>query len=299
MPSVSIIIPVYNGARFLGEAIESARSQTHPPAEIVVVDDGSSDNSAEVAENHAGIRVIRQKNAGPSAARNRGAAETTGDYLLFLDADDRLLPEAAALHLAELEADPGLGVVYGAKRLIDEVGRPTGLQATTRMRFGHREVARHVSPSPSQTMYRADVFRQVGGYRAGLDFSEDVDLNLRLCRLAEGLAHEAVVCEYRRHAGQVTHFVTRSLTQKLRMLDEHFGPGGLTPDVALRDSSARGWKRLFGPWLLIEAVKSARRGEFGRSGRALVTFSATLPHSAAGVVPYLRGRLARRTEEGA
>jgi glycosyltransferase involved in cell wall biosynthesis len=95
---VSVVIPCYNQARFLGEAIESVLSQSYRAFEVVVVDDGSTDNTSEVVARYAGadagVRLIRQENRGLAGARNRGLAEAEGEYVVFLDSDDRLLPDA-------------------------------------------------------------------------------------------------------------------------------------------------------------------------------------------------------------
>jgi glycosyltransferase involved in cell wall biosynthesis len=91
---VSVVIPCYNQAHFLHEAIESALAQTYSHCEILVVDDGSTENIAEVAAGYPKVRYIRQENSGVSAARNKGWKRSRGEYLVFLDADDRLLPEA-------------------------------------------------------------------------------------------------------------------------------------------------------------------------------------------------------------
>src|SRR5216684_1094167 len=100
-PRVSAIIPAYNGEAFVADAIESVLAQTFPVSEIVVVDDGSTDQTAEVVERYAskGVRCIRQKNQGPTAARNRGIVQTTGELLAFLDCDDIWLPEKTALQV--------------------------------------------------------------------------------------------------------------------------------------------------------------------------------------------------------
>src|SRR5438046_2433118 len=94
--TVGVVITTYNHAAFLGPAIESALAQTEPAAAVLVVDDGSTDDSASVAAKHPGVRVIRQSNRGLAAARNAGLREHTTDKLIFLDADDRLLPHAVA-----------------------------------------------------------------------------------------------------------------------------------------------------------------------------------------------------------
>src|ERR687894_2072239 len=93
---VTVVIPCYNQAHFLGEAIESVLSQTYPHFEIVVVDDGSTDNTSEVASGYPPdkVRLIRQENKGLSAARNAGLGRSGGEYVVFLDSDDRLLAEA-------------------------------------------------------------------------------------------------------------------------------------------------------------------------------------------------------------
>jgi glycosyltransferase involved in cell wall biosynthesis len=93
-PTVSAVIPCYNGARFLRETLESVRAQSHPVLEVIVVDDGSTDDSAAIAESFGPpVRVIRQPNQGESVARNRGIDEAKGDWIAFLDADDKWEPE--------------------------------------------------------------------------------------------------------------------------------------------------------------------------------------------------------------
>jgi hypothetical protein len=95
MPTISVVIPCYNGAKFLRATIESVLAQTYPPLEMIVVDDGSTDDSAAIAESFGPpVRVIRQTNRGVTAARNRGIAEASGDYVHFLDADDLIHADA-------------------------------------------------------------------------------------------------------------------------------------------------------------------------------------------------------------
>jgi glycosyltransferase involved in cell wall biosynthesis len=124
-PLVSIIIPCYNHARFLSEAIESALAQNYEPVEVIVIEDGSTDDSAHVAGTFKdrGIRVVSKENAGLSEARNMGAKEAKGKYLIFLDADDRLEPSYASETVALLEQDPSLAFVYTQMRLFgNEIG---------------------------------------------------------------------------------------------------------------------------------------------------------------------------------
>jgi glycosyltransferase involved in cell wall biosynthesis len=106
---VSCVIPVFNGERYLGEAIRSVVDQRHRPVEIIVVDDGSTDGTASIAASLGpGIRYVRQGNAGPVVARNRGIAESRGDFVAFLDADDRWHPEKVARQLDRFRERPEL-----------------------------------------------------------------------------------------------------------------------------------------------------------------------------------------------
>ena len=99
---VSVVIPCYNSARYLAETIESVRLQTYPRIEIIVVDDGSTDETAKIARSR-GVRYIHQANRGISAARNTGILHSQGQYVLFLDHDDRLLPRAVKTGVELLE----------------------------------------------------------------------------------------------------------------------------------------------------------------------------------------------------
>ena len=122
LPLVSVIITSYNQARFLSDAIESVLTQTYSQFEIVVVDDGSTDNASEVVARYPAVRYIRQDNQGLSAARNTGLHESNGAYLVFLDADDRLLPVALETGVDCLQAHPECGFVSGHYSLIASDG---------------------------------------------------------------------------------------------------------------------------------------------------------------------------------
>lgn len=113
-PAISVIIPVHNGARYLAAAIRSALDQTLPPDEVLVVDDGSTDESAAIVQSFGfPVHLLRQPNRGPAAARNLGAQHATGDLLAFLDADDLWTPVKLALQVQTLAKDPGCEAVLG------------------------------------------------------------------------------------------------------------------------------------------------------------------------------------------
>ncbi|HNQ02026.1 MAG TPA: glycosyltransferase family A protein [Syntrophales bacterium] len=110
---VTVIIPVYNGRQYLPEAVESALGQTYRPVEVIVIDDGSTDNSLEVASRYGSVQVYRQDHGGLGAARNAAMARATGRFLSFLDADDVWLPGKLDLQIRALEADPSVDMVFG------------------------------------------------------------------------------------------------------------------------------------------------------------------------------------------
>jgi teichuronic acid biosynthesis glycosyltransferase TuaG len=130
-PRISVVIPAYNAARWLRRAVTSASEQTLRPAEIIIVDDASHDDTYIVAESlaaqHPEIRIFRHdSNRGPAAARNRGIAESRGDYVAFLDADDFWLPEKLTKQAAALQTNSDLGLVFTALQEIRMDGRKIG-----------------------------------------------------------------------------------------------------------------------------------------------------------------------------
>lgn len=120
MSAITTAIPAYNAARYLGQAIESVLEQTHPSAEIIVVDDGSSDGTAAVAKAFREVRYVYQENQGDACARNRAIREARGDLIAFLDADDVWKPEKLRLQIEMFRDRPSLGMVYTGVEVVDE-----------------------------------------------------------------------------------------------------------------------------------------------------------------------------------
>lgn len=112
-PTISVIVPVFNGERFLADALKSVFAQDHRPLEVIVVDDGSSDRSAEIARSFEQVILLRQENRGIGEARNRGINRSTGEFLAFLDADDLFEPGRLARQVSVLARDPFLEAVFG------------------------------------------------------------------------------------------------------------------------------------------------------------------------------------------
>lgn len=200
-PLVSVVIPCYGQARFLGEAIESALEQEGVPIETIVVDDGSPDATHEVAARYPQVRYVWQPNQGISAARNTGMRESSGTYIAFLDADDRLLHGALAAGLACFSEHPDAAFVYGDFRYMTEAGAPLERRHRPRLDvdlYGGMLVRNHVEMT-STVLFRRDVLEQAGGFITSLRSAEDYELLLRLARQHPTHFHGALVAEYRRY----------------------------------------------------------------------------------------------------
>ena len=199
-PTVSVVIPTYNRARFLGAAVASVRAQTYPCLEILIVDDGSTDDTAQVvAALGNGIRYITQPNAGPAAAHNRGIQDAHGDLVAFLDTDDRWLPEKTARQVALMMARPAVALVTADEALENGVGE--NLFASN---FSRRNIVEQMRLSPdgvvsnspalllqvnfistSTVLARRSVLVALDGFNPQLHYGEDLDLWLRIAARSE------------------------------------------------------------------------------------------------------------------
>lgn len=172
LPAISVVIPAYNAELFLADAIRSVLEQTVAPLEIIVVDDGSDDGTARVAQRFGErVRLIRQPNGGPSSARNSGVAAASGDWVAFLDADDAWLPEKLDRQ-APLLAEPGVGVVCCGR------SRNRARQGWRWLTFDEIWEANEIVVSTA--VVRRDVLNSLGGFNPKLCGVEDWDLWLRI-----------------------------------------------------------------------------------------------------------------------
>ncbi len=205
-PLVSVIIPCYNQAHFLSDAINSARKQTYSPLEIIVVDDGSSDNTSEVAASYEDVYCMRQHNQGLSAARNAGFRNSTGSFLVFLDADDRLLPNAIEAGASALNSHPDCAFVYGHLVLIAADGSPllTPKQVCVENDHCLELLRRDYIWTPGVVMYRRAVFESTLGFDTLIDACADCDLNIRIARDWPVHCHGQIILEYRKHGANMS-----------------------------------------------------------------------------------------------
>jgi glycosyltransferase involved in cell wall biosynthesis len=199
--SVSIITPCYNGARYLRETVQSALAQSRPPFEIVVVDDGSTDESASIAEGFGEpVRVIRQANHGESHARNRGLDVARGSHVLFLDADDLLAPEALARLAGALDGRPGAVALMGCAWFSSSPDRPDRTAVFQHERFYPGIIESNFAP-PLCWLAPRDLVLRAGGFSEGLHWFEDWDLWWRVgLEEPELVPVNYVGGQYRQHA---------------------------------------------------------------------------------------------------
>jgi glycosyltransferase involved in cell wall biosynthesis len=247
-PLVSIVIPTYNHAHYLGEAIESAVGQDGVPVEVIVVDDGSQDDPAAIVGRYPGVRLIRQKNAGLAAARNTGWRAANGSYLVFLDADDRLMPGALSTNLESFRTRPDCAFVYGAYRFIRADG-------SVRNEANFTEIG----PDPFETflrgnaigmhatvMYRREALEESGGFDPALRACEDYDLYLRLSRRHPVASRRRCLAEYRMHDANMSRKTSFMLHWALLALRRQRGESERSDKLrAAYRAGLRNWKRIY------------------------------------------------------
>lgn len=237
---VSVVIPCYNSSQTVAKAIESALGQTHPSVEVVVVDDGSTDDSAQVCARFGDrIRLVRQPNRGLSAARNAGVEAATGEYVTLLDADDMLLPACLARRVTLLDVDPKLGLVAGWFREIDADGNL--IERTPEVRQVWREapfrqaVRRNWGPPVGWT-FRRDAYFRVGGFDPLLRSCEDWDFVIRIAsRYGIGYDTEPSVL-YRKSEGQMSshHHTMLDAAERVHQKNRAWATSGLSYWVDVR-----------------------------------------------------------------
>lgn len=183
-PLASVVIPAYNAERYIGEAIESVLAQTYAPVETIIVDDGSSDGTAEAAASYDEVTVIAQENGGPSAARNRGFAACAGEFVAFHDSDDTMTPDKLAVQVGHLLDHSDVGCVLAEQEVVIEPGAELpfwieGSKVPTVMPPRPAELADEPMVHPMTMVVRRAVFERVGGFDESMRAAEDFDWMLR------------------------------------------------------------------------------------------------------------------------
>ncbi|MBZ9985018.1 MULTISPECIES: glycosyltransferase [unclassified Mesorhizobium] len=275
---VSVVITTYNHARFLAEAIDSVRNQSVRPDEIIVVDDGSLDNPENVVRRYVDVHYIRQGNQGLAAARNTGMKAARGEFIAFLDADDRLRPTALATNLALFHDSPDCALVYGAYCYIDEAGavrnsvplRPVGEDPYAGFLTGNL-IGMHAT-----VLYRRSTLEAAGGFDRSLRACEDYDVYLRLSRANKAACTPECLADYRRHATNMSNSNPMMLRAALKVLGRQRNLARTNPDwTAAYHQGVENWKRYYAHMQLGQ-LSTAVRSRSSLGGQLLNTIAVSL-----------------------
>jgi glycosyltransferase involved in cell wall biosynthesis len=227
--SVSVIIPVHNGAEYIASALRSVLSQTQPAQEIFVIDDGSKDDLDQaLAPFRAQITLLRHPQAlGVSAARNTAITAASGEWLAFLDHDDEWLPRKTELQLQAVEGRPEIGLIYGDMEVFGDITKPSRLQnlPTPRGRV-FKELLLFNFITPSAAIARRAAVLEVGGFDDTFENVQDRDLCLRLAACWEVEYVPEALTRYRVHAGNMSKNRSSALRDLFRLLQkaQNFSP---------------------------------------------------------------------------
>lgn len=221
VPAVSVVIPTYNAATFVREAIQSALDQTYQDLEIIVIDDGSSDKTESVVGSFGeAVRYVKQENQGAGAARNRGIAMARGRYVAFLDADDLWLPQKLAEQVPLLDADPELGLVHSDWAVVSEKGpkEPSYLsRLPTASGYIFDELAQCGFILTSCTVVRRSCLENIDWFDETLSIAQDYDLWLRICyRWKTALVDKPLVTK-RNRDGNLSSDFTKTAVEKIAL----------------------------------------------------------------------------------
>ena len=229
MPKVSVIIPTYNRANYVGEAIESVLAQTYQDYEIIVVDDGSTDNTREVVQKYSDrMKYLYQDNRGEPGGRNTGILVSQGEYLVFLDSDDLLMPTKLEEQVAFLDSNPEIGVVYSDTYLCDETGRLLGLQSdivSHRLQSGNifEELLRGGFIPINSAMVRRACLDDVGLFDEARPMSPDWELWLRVAQRYNFAYQNWPLAVYRIHSAMVSRDsqtrISRDIAVRRKVMD--------------------------------------------------------------------------------
>ena len=276
---MSVVIPVHNGSRFLAACIENIRNQVSEEIEIIVVDDGSTDASVEIAKRMA-VSVVIQQNAGVCTARNRGFLQSTGEFIVFQDQDDLLVDGSLQRARRMLMEQPGLGMTFGRARIIDEHGESQGEQSVrTAPPTVEAFLAGRVIVPPGIAMFRRTSVIEAGPFDPRWQIVGDLAFYVSIMKVSGACHHDEISVAYRRHGDNVSG--RGSEAETLRELLAYLGEERLaTRDPrrlqAIR-SGRRYWIRRFWRGSATWAIRSVARGRFREAIASGRTAAATLP----------------------
>lgn len=242
VPIVSIVTPAYNQGRFLAETIESVLSQTYPRIEYLVLDDGSTDDTPQVAARFGeNIRYERHQNMGQALTLNRGWEMATGEYLGYLSSDDLLCKGAVDELAAVLREDANCVCVFPDCDLIDEQSRVVKQSVSRPFDLAQLVVEQECYIGPG-ALFRRSAFERVGGWRSDLRLAPDREFWMRLAAQGTIRMLPRSLARYRIHAGAISYKDTAPEVSReyLRVLDSYFALADVPPSIRARKDEAYG-----------------------------------------------------------
>ncbi|HRH45599.1 MAG TPA: glycosyltransferase [Pyrinomonadaceae bacterium] len=271
---VSIVIPCYNQAHFLGEAIESILNQTYQNFEIIVVNDGSTDNTSQVAKSFPKVEIIEQDNAGLAQSRNNGLERSNGEFIVFLDSDDKLFPNALEIGVKYLNNRPECAFVSGLCERISQEGNPlTTIQPIIDESDYYEALLRtNYIWAPSNPMYRRSIFEKISGYNTELSPAADYEIYLRIARQFPIYHHAHLITEYRQHQTSMSKKYELMLENVLAVLEmqREFVKGNKPYQEALKFSISS-YKHYYLEGVCYQAATLFKKGEWSKSIKQLLT----------------------------
>jgi glycosyltransferase involved in cell wall biosynthesis len=255
-PKLSVVIPCYNQGRFLPDALRSCQDISLPSLEILVVDDGSQDDTADVAKTFRSVRYIIQDNTGLPGARNKGISEATGEYICFLDADDWFIPKNLAVNLRILASRPDLACISGCHR---EVWAPGDIRDHCRITVKdiYQELLfTNFIGNPSCVIYRKSVLEEVPfSTDPLLRGCEDYDHYLTIARKFNILHNPIAVSMYRRHEANMSNNHLMMLNSALHVLLKHKQQLRTPEEAKAWKAGWKNWIRYYGYFPLVTGHK--------------------------------------------
>ena len=250
---VSVIIPTYNSARFLTDAIDSVLAQTFKDFEVIVIDDGSTDETESLILKYgSALRYIRQENRGVALTRNHGIDESRGKYVAFLDADDVWLPHKLERQLAALRGKDNFRACYSAFSVADDNLRPIAVNRSDRRGSALEDLLLrgNVVATPSTVLCERSLLEVAGGFDPAMSQCADWDMWVRLAAFTEFLYLDEVLVKYRRHGGNMSRDASLLERDSILVLEKGFAMSGLPESLRAgrRSAFARNFMVLAGTY---------------------------------------------------
>ncbi len=264
-PTVSIIIPTYKHRDFVLATLDSVFAQTFTDYEVIVINDGSPDDTAAVLRPlaEAGrIRYIEQANTGQSKARNRGISEARGEFIALLDDDDLWPPDKLEWQVAAMAHHPEAGVIAGLADIMDVNGHHLYWTDFVPEFTFESTLVRCPFTSPGQTLIRASLLREVGGLDPSIWGTDDWDLWLRIAKKSRILSEERSALLYRRHEGNASQDFCRMLDNSCQVLEIHLADVAVESRQKIRKAAYRWLYGYLGGPMIDKIKQSVKAGNY-------------------------------------